>query len=100
MPNEKIEIERGILSNEDVQKNIETALMSGLYTYFRFLFNDRKLAKEINPLHTAFFIFLRFYAYSGMFRYNAKGEFNVPYGGMSYNKKLWNANCIITIQKN
>lgn len=83
----KIEIERGILSNEDVQKNIETALMSGLYTYFRFLFNDRKLAKEINPLHTAFFIFLRFYAYSGMFRYNAKGEFNVPYGGMSYNKK-------------
>jgi DNA adenine methylase len=22
-----------------------------------------------------------------MFRYNAKGEFNIPYGGMSYNKK-------------
>jgi DNA adenine methylase len=22
-----------------------------------------------------------------MFRYNAKGEFNIPYGGMSYNDK-------------
>ena len=27
------------------------------------------------------------YAYGGMFRYNLKGEFNVPYGGIAYNSK-------------
>ena len=39
-------------------------------------------------LATALFVYLRNYAYSGMFRYNANGEFNVPYGGISYNHKL------------
>ena len=31
------------------------------------------------------FYFIRTYTYSGMFRYNNKGEFNVPYGGIAYN---------------
>ncbi|WP_373277538.1 DNA adenine methylase, partial [Prevotella falsenii] len=83
----KIELERGFLSENDVQKNIETAYMSTLYTYFRMLYNDKKIASETPSLHTSLFLFLRYYAYSGMFRYNDKGEFNVPYGGMSYNKK-------------
>jgi DNA adenine methylase len=29
----------------------------------------------------------RNYAYSGMFRYNSGGGFNVPYGGIGYNRK-------------
>lgn len=35
----------------------------------------------------AVFFFIREYCYSSMFRYNASGEFNVPYGGISYNRK-------------
>ena len=41
-------------------------------------------------MHCALFFFLRNYAYSGMFRYSSKGEFNVPYGGIAYNSKLLN----------
>ena len=31
-------------------------------------------------------IFIDNYAYSGMFRYNKSGSFNVPYGGIGYNR--------------
>ena len=50
--------------------------------------DDKQLCKDNPQLATALFVFLRNYAYSGMFRYNDKGEFNVPYGGISYNHKL------------
>ena len=40
-----------------------------------------------DKLHSASFYFLREYCYSSMFRFSAKGDFNVPYGGMSYNGK-------------
>jgi DNA adenine methylase len=35
----------------------------------------------------AIFYFVRENAYASMFRYNRRGEFNVPYGGISYNRK-------------
>jgi DNA adenine methylase len=35
----------------------------------------------------AVFFFVRENAYASMFRYNRRGEFNVPYGGISYNRK-------------
>ena len=54
---------------------------------YRHLYNDKKVA-ENGPLQCALFFFMRNYAYSGMFRYSSKGEFNVPYGGMAYNGKL------------
>ena len=38
-------------------------------------------------LSTAIFVFIRNYAYSGMFRYSRRGDFNVPYGGIGYNHK-------------
>ena len=37
--------------------------------------------------NSEYFYFIREYCYSSMFRYNANGEFNVPYGGISYNRK-------------
>ena len=37
--------------------------------------------------YSALFLFIRNYCYSGMFRYNDDGEFNVPYGGIAYNAK-------------
>ena len=47
-----------------------------------------ELKKFFNPSRkSAFFYFIREYCYAAMFRYNNKGEFNVPYGGMAYNRK-------------
>ena len=84
----KIEKERHEMPEQDIFDNIETAFTSALYTYLRALYNNKNLCDENPHLATALFVFLRNYAYSGMFRYNDKGEFNVPYGGISYNHKL------------
>lgn len=84
----KIEKERNKMPQQDIFNNIETAFTSALYTYFRTLYNDKTLTNLQPQLSTALFVFLRNYAYSGMFRYNDKGQFNVPYGGISYNHKL------------
>ena len=86
----KIEMERGHMPDADIFDNIETAFMGALYMYFRGLYNDVELMQQNAALRTALFVYLRNYAYSGMFRYNANGEFNVPYGGISYNHKLMN----------
>lgn len=84
----KIEKEKQIMSPNDIYDNIETAFMSALYMYFREIYNDKALMKSDSGLGTAMFVFIRNYAYSGMFRYSKKGIFNVPYGGIGYNHKL------------
>lgn len=73
------------LRYEDLSSNFESALKSGLYTYIRNVFNHFK--KDNNVIKVCCFYFLRHYAFSSMFRYNLKGDFNIPYGGISYNKK-------------
>lgn len=83
----KIEQEKQRMPDGDVYDNIETAFMSALYMFFRCLYNDKALMASDCALATAMFVFIRNYAYSGMFRYNDKGEFNVPYGGIGYNHK-------------
>ena len=83
----KLEKDKGIMSNSDVKDNILTAFMSSLYMYFRCLYNDKALLKYNSELSTALFLFIRNYSYSGMFRYNSDGAFNVPYGGIAYNTK-------------
>ena len=82
----KIECERKMMPESDIYDNIETAFTSAMYSYLRALYNDKTI-KAIIPLSTALFVFLRNYSYSGMFRYNDSGDFNVPYGGISYNHK-------------
>lgn len=82
-----IESERGELSQEDVKLNLETGFKSGLYTHFRFLYNNSKKLKLDKNFRSAIFYFIREYCYSSMFRYNKSGGFNVPYGGSSYNRK-------------
>ena len=78
-------------SNNEMINNIETAFKAGYYTHVRNLYNKRNDAELSGFFSTqkesAYFYFLREYCYSSMFRYNKKGEFNVPYGGMGYNKK-------------
>lgn len=82
-----IEKEKHLLSDGDLHNNMETAIKSAVYMNYRHLYNDKKVA-ENGPLQCALFFFMRNYAYSGMFRYSSKGEFNVPYGGIAYNGKL------------
>lgn len=76
------------LPEKDVSDNIETAIKSAFYMYIRYLYNDGAIASKDETLHCALFYFIRNFCYSGMFRYNDKGEFNVPYGGIAYNSKM------------
>lgn len=84
----ELEIKKHILPEKDLYDNIETAIKSAVYMNYRHLYNDRRLLECNPPLHCALFFFIRNYAYSGMFRYSSKGDFNVPYGGIAYNSKL------------
>lgn len=75
---------------EDLKENLITGFTSGTYMYFRDIYNDILLCrnKAANKAYrSANFYFIREYCYGSMFRYNNKGEFNIPYGGMTYNRK-------------
>jgi len=84
----KIEKERGTLPDGDLHKNIETAFRSGFYMHFRDVMNKSEtkykttLAKKISNYY-----FIREFCYASMFRFNANGYFNIPYGGIGYNNK-------------
>lgn len=82
--------EKEPFSKEDLKNNLITGFASGYYMYFRDVYNDINLDRIQSPslqYKIANFCFIREYCYGSMFRYNKKGEFNIPYGGMSYNKK-------------
>ncbi len=83
----KIELERNEMNISDIMSNIECAFKSAYYMYFRYLYNNKKKLKLSDEFYCAVFYFVRDYCYASMFRYNANGEFNVPYGGISYNRK-------------
>ena len=89
----KIESKKGKLPNNDIIDNFEGALKSALYVYFRHLYNNIEKYSLNKSLETTLFFFIRNYAYSGMFRYNKSGDFNVPYGGIGYNKKKLQKKC-------
>lgn len=82
-----LEFSKQCLPEKDLCDNIETAIKGSLYMYFRRLYNDKKISEDDEILHCSLFYFIRNYCYSGMFRYNDNGEFNVPYGGIAYNSK-------------
>ena len=83
----KIELKRGLLPDDDILDNMESALKSAFYMHFRHLYNNIEKYNIEHSFAVAIFFFIRNYAYSGMFRYNNNGGFNVPYGGIGYNKK-------------
>lgn len=82
-----LEVKKFLLPEKDLYDNVETAIKSAVYMNYRNLYNDRSLIKGNPDLYCALFLFIRNYSYSGMFRYNASGDFNVPYGGIAYNSK-------------
>lgn len=82
-----IEEKKGVLSKDDIYINLETAFKSSYYTHFRYLYNKADYYNLDSEFRIALFYFIREFCYSSMFRYNKSGDFNVPYGGASYNKK-------------
>lgn len=74
-----LEEKKGNLPAKDIYDNFECALKSSFYMFIRTLYNKYD--------NSEYFYFIREYCYSSMFRYNSNGEFNVPYGGISYNRK-------------
>jgi DNA adenine methylase len=83
----KIELEKGKLPTKDILDNIESAFKSAFYMHFRHLYNNIEKYNIEKSKEVAIFFFIRNFAYSGMFRYNKNGDFNVPYGGIGYNRK-------------
>ena len=88
----KLEEKQGNLSRSDLQKNIETAIRSGIYMHFRDLLNSDPFDKKMNTetakaKKVANYYFIREFCYGSMFRFNSKGDFNIPYGGLAYNRK-------------
>ena len=82
-----LENQKWKLSDKDILDNIETALKSAFYMNFRYLYNNKQNYNLKHSFVIAIFLFIRNYAYSWMFRYNKKWEFNVPYGWIWYNNK-------------
>ncbi|MBO0792232.1 MAG: DNA adenine methylase [Ktedonobacteraceae bacterium] len=75
------------LPERDIVANIESALKSAFYMHLRYLHNRTRIYDMPPGLAAAIFFFVRENAYASMFRYNSRGEFNAPYGGISYNRK-------------
>ena len=84
----ELEMQKHELPDKDLDDNIETAIKSAVYMNYRNLYNNKEIKASMQKLHCALFFFIRNYAYSGMFRYSSKGDFNVPYGGIAYNSKF------------
>ena len=63
-------------------EHCETAVRAAYYTRVR---AEERTA--VGARATACFLFVRDFCYGSMFRSNAAGEFNIPYGGRSYNAK-------------
>ena len=70
-----------IFGPDELPDHFETALQAGYYTAVR----DR-IARDHSPIGRARFFFLRQLCYGSMFRYGPDGRFNIPYGGISYNR--------------
>lgn len=86
----KISSVKGNLDDSNILENIEASLKSAFYMHFRYLYNYKNELNISEEFASAIFYFIREYCYASMFRYNKQGKFNVPYGGISYNRKDFN----------
>jgi DNA adenine methylase len=78
---------RRTLSADDLLANVEGAVRAAFYMAIRARYNRARVVGSRADVRVADFLFLREFAYAAMFRFNARGEFNVPYGGVTYNRK-------------
>lgn len=86
----RIVLQRGqIFDDAELAAHIETAFKSGFYLFLRDLTN-LQFAATLQMAHekaVANWYFVREFCYASMFRFSKKGNFNIPYGGIAYNKK-------------
>lgn len=77
-------LEKAVINLQDV---FECIFKSAFYMHLRDIYNKRNnLQKIFNQAQiSAIYLYIRDNCYSAMHRTNHKGEFNVPYGGISYN---------------
>ena len=81
---------RGVpLPDDDLGANVEGAVRAAVYTWLRGDYNAARGAGQRDGRQAVRFLFLREYAYAAMFRFNQRGGFNVPYGGITYNRKAF-----------
>lgn len=83
----RLEQQKGPLPEQDILPNLEGALKSAFYMHLRHLYNALEGYCIAPGAASAIFYFVRENAYASMFRYNRSGAFNVPYGGITYNRK-------------
>lgn len=83
----KLEAQKGEITPNDITLNLECAFKNAFYMHLRYLYNNIESLDISAPFATAIYFFVREFCYASMFRYNRQGGFNVPYGGISYNKK-------------
>lgn len=69
---------------EAFEENVEAAYKQALYSRAR---NEYNASQIFDGRRAALYVLMRQYGFSGMFRYNADGDFNIPYGGIPYNNK-------------
>jgi len=88
----KVDVHNGF-SQHEVMKNVETAFRSGFYTHFRDVMNRSRRGdiRLTDAKRVANYYFVREFCYGSMFRFNSAGDFNIPYGGMAYNRKDFRA---------
>lgn len=74
-------------------KNITTSICQAFYFIIRDMYNDwnNNGNKEKYPIceRSAQWLFIREYCFGSMFRFDSNGNFNIPYGGFSYNSKCF-----------
>jgi DNA adenine methylase len=86
-PMKILENKKWKLPEEDIIAIFDCALKSAYYMQLRHLYNKIHVYNISQGFASAIFFFVRENAYAAMFRYNSRGDFNVPYGGISYNRK-------------
>ncbi|WP_316784058.1 DNA adenine methylase [Pedobacter frigiditerrae] len=74
---------------DELEAHFETGLRGGVYLFFRELLNKqhKKQIVLVDSKASANWYFVREFCYGSMFRFNKRSEFNIPYGGIAYNRK-------------
>ncbi|RZK44094.1 MAG: hypothetical protein EOO90_00085 [Pedobacter sp.] len=84
-----LEKENKSFKASELLDHFETGIRSGAYLFFRKLLNQHyhKVRVLDNAKAAANWYFIREFCYGAMFRFNKKGDFNIPYGGIAYNTR-------------
>jgi DNA adenine methylase len=85
----KKNLDKTVETLEVTENCIKTATRQAFYFLIRRMYNDILLGSTNYTVEErcSYWYFLREMGFGGMFRFSSNGEFNIPYGGISYNNK-------------